>query len=135
MSRELKFRAWYDDGSVEYNVSPRSAHEIVIQRNIGELGFEGVVCIEQYTGLKDKNGKEIYEGDIIAQTLIDDPVSKSYPAYIVYWNEEFLSWGIKDVEDDDGDDSDLHFFVGEKQKCEIIGNIHESPKLLEEGDV
>lgn len=85
---------------------------------------------EQSTSLKDKNGKEIYEGDIIAQTSINDPFSKRYPDYIVYWCEEYLSWGVKDAWGDDGNDSDLHFFIAERQKCEVIGNIHENPELI-----
>ena len=84
--------------------------------------------VEQYTGLKDKNGKEIYEGDIMAQTLVDDPVSKKYPNYVVCWDEKFLSWTLKDVSGDDGNDTDLRFFIEEWRKCEVIGNIHEPPK-------
>lgn len=88
------------------------------------------VVLEQDTGLEDKNDKKIYEGDILAQTLIDDPFTKKYPTYVVCWDEKFLSWTLKDVSGDDGNDTDLHFFIEEWKKCEVIGNIHENKELL-----
>lgn len=128
--REFKFRLW-DDNAKRW-ISRGESVEVAFSQLFPEsIKAEANFYLEQYTGIKDKNGREIYEGDIIAQTLIDDPFDKRYPNYIVYWCEEYLGWGVKDAWGDDGNDSDLHFFIAERQKCEVIGNIHENPELLE----
>ena len=139
MTREIKFRAWLkprwdddDDANTMYYDIQNSYDMLGDVKPYDPMGCfsgwldEDIAIVEQYTGLKDKNGKEIYEGDIIAQTLIDDPFTKKYPIYVVRWDEEFLSWALKDVSGDDGNDTDLHFFIEEWKKCEVIGNIHES---------
>lgn len=133
MGREIKFRVWSEEDR-EYRTDCR-----LTELFTSETGTPATVYsdegdrfdIEQYTGLKDKNGKEIYEGDIVAQELIDDPFAGGYPTYIVCWDEKFLGWALKDTTGDDGNDTDLHFFIAERRKCEIVGNIHENPELLE----
>jgi uncharacterized phage protein (TIGR01671 family) len=70
--REIKFRAWgrlgkrYVDLEGWAYLEPRGLNE-----TINELTEEGLV-LQQYTGLKDKNGKEIYEGDIVCRTVSDN---------------------------------------------------------------
>ena len=69
----------------------------------------------QYTGLKDKNGKEIYEGDLLKQKII------------VKWNEKFASWCLY------REGWMFTHWFGEScnpEECEIIGNIYENPELL-----
>lgn len=115
MSRPTKFRAW-DNAKKEWTLN---IMECVSSRT-GNIWMEPAlkshkVVIEQYTGLKDKNGKEIYEGDIVKCWGED--------CCEVYFDTISLQYRVKFS---DGDDEDLV-----SSKPEIIGNIHENPELLE----
>ena len=79
--------------------------------------------VGQYTGLKDKNGKEIWEGDVcrvIANTRVpQDP-------FAVIWNNEYAQWFWKDLKGED------EFWKSIAERSEVIGNIHDNPELLGE---
>ena len=84
----------------------------------------GAVVIMQYTGLKDKNGKEIYEGDIC------ETVTYSGKPFGTIDVVKFSGGAFKLTDIEDAllpiplDDSDI-------QSVEVIGNIYENPELLE----
>ncbi|MEJ8547169.1 YopX family protein [Brevibacillus borstelensis] len=89
----------------------------------------------KYTGLRDKNGKEIYEGDILRWTKRqytscsrEEIESEEIQEVIVYWNETM--WALA------GDDRGylLMPYLVEPDAFEVIGNIYENPELLEVGD-
>ena len=74
----------------------------------------------QYTGLKDKNGKEIYEGDILFWVQFK-------AKYKCEWDNSLLRFSIKGKCKDD--DTSLTFY--NRKEFEVIGNIYENPELLE----
>lgn len=115
MSREIKFRAW--DGKMMLN-------KTMFDRNWYSED-DRVVCglmpnqkryfkVMQYTGLKDKNGKEIYEGDIVLYQ--DEPFKYE-------WNCNG-HWMCKRIDDN-------FSRVIDYWQAEVIGNIYENPELLE----
>lgn len=133
MSRPIKFRAWLkprwdddDDANKMYydvqnsydtlgNVKPYDP-----MNSFDHWLDDEVAIVEQYTGLTDKNGKEIYEGDIIKIEGSDTVYTVEYGRGI--WVARFG--------DESGDNICLYHYV---QKdivlyAEVIGNIHEPPK-------
>ena len=82
----------------------------------------------QYTGLTDKNGKKIFEGDV-CQTkgykLIDET------PFIVVWNDYYSGFYWEDVKN--ANDTDM-FTKTVAEITEVIGNIHDNPELLKGGD-
>jgi len=119
--REIKFRAIEkgDDKFVYYH-NWESIRDLARR---AEYGYIDVIC--QYSGLKDKNGTEIFEGDIVNDKELGKGivVFQSGCFFMMYdadTNMEFL--GIK---------TDIFGRLQEKRIVEIIGNIYESPELLE----
>lgn len=117
--RKLKFRAW-DAVDERYHYWSIEACFAVG----ASAGCMEKYTFEQYTGLEDKNGKEIYEGDIVRYG--NDNAA-------IIWRERNAEFGVKWL--DCGVEDSISWQIGtEETPSEVIGNIHENPELLGEDE-
>jgi uncharacterized phage protein (TIGR01671 family) len=136
--RTIKFRAWLpklegqkayynDKGEIEkmhYNLDSRGSVGLSYSQRDGSFDHPSPIVM-QYTGLHDKSGKEIYEGDIVRKEYIVQKVDQSRVGVIKWFSEneghDYSGWGH------------THQWTGESlQDTEIIGNIYENSNLLKE---
>lgn len=119
MSREIKFRAWNPYRERMLPSSP--LYEIVAGGIFPSQCYDHLM---QYTGLKDKNDVEIYEGDIV---LIDNADTNDHGQYVSLPSKVFYDAGCFNV----FPDYDEELLLSVADKCTVIGNIYENPELLE----
>lgn len=120
---ELKFR-YVLKGKLDNKIYYKWYYLKQIESGLSKLfdidNYE-IIYKNQYTGLKDKNSKEIYEGDLIKIEMSNKWIFK------IVWDETYSCFKGQNIYDD-SHDIIFGFFDG----LEIIGNLHENPELLEE---
>jgi uncharacterized phage protein (TIGR01671 family) len=127
--REIKFRAW---NTVTKEMYPSFNMEDIRDEE-NQANWNPIDVLMQYTGLKDKNGKEIYEGDIVMW---------STPPLWLHKPDEWDDWEREGSKMDEYKaqvefvNKSWDLFIGspfvpsDHKECEVIGNIYENPELL-----
>lgn len=159
--REIKFRAWWQhkeynpngtmyfvggilfatqqDGEPEYDLKGDIETGLMSSEINSKIGWNKDCILMQYTGLKDKNGKEIYEGDIVeykylntleqetrkseVQLMPIGDVNRNIQAYYPFCYSIAGSY-----KEDNREITEC--YLTPSDACEIIGNIYENPEIL-----
>jgi len=128
--REIKFRAWLE-GTHDNLTIPKPVMEygVVLSTEGNYLSVEAgwdiqgeypTIPVMQFTGLKDKNGIEIYDGDILSKTYSDDLDDETETVLRkVIWDKNHACFILSNAH--------VAFDV---YKCIVVGNIYENPELF-----
>lgn len=132
MDRIIKFRVW---DNVDYMSTPFTLQEL----QLSKVQFGSDCPVMQYTGLKDKNGREIYEGDIVSvdeRKITGFGIAHAFTGYVKYSEKR----GAYQIMVNHGDKERWEYLAigsmyGDEhgiqlQSIEIIGNIFENHELI-----
>lgn len=137
MSIENKFRAWNIEKKIMCYDNEDESTELwdgAYGSEVGMINFhlnmpEHLKTYEymQYIGVKDNNGKEIYDGDIVSQYADCTELGKSlYFFYVIEWSEEYCGFVGRDIY------SNEIYLMPDLKDIEVIGNVYENADLLKE---
>ena len=145
MNRKIKFRAWDKQNKTmgivnEIKMSPYLYTQVKYSMEINgkrkdewsllDDNGHGTCVLMQYTGLLDKNDKEIYEGDVVKVTGNYKPGT-----YTVIWDNFRVAWWLKNIKQRELEYHDDYYQLlnnsWQVEDREVIGNIHDNPELLE----
>lgn len=122
--REIKFRAWFKDTQEMKSIAMNNLYmgnkSSWMHLSPQPMSDYRLVEIMQYTGLKDNNGREIYEGDIVKRVYNS---GSSFVGEVIFEEATYFM----------RNDEQYAFLANQydSETLEVIGNIHENPHLLE----
>lgn len=123
--REIKFRAWDKENQVMvYDVNVQDGKPV--KRGYQWFNTENTIWnseLQQYTGLRDRNGREIYEGDIVS-------MFGGTQFSVVEWDDKFGLYRIY-LQLSGASDVGEELLGNHLNVVEVIGNIYENPELIE----
>lgn len=147
--RQIKFRAWTGT-TMEYDVvvgrfgafyvNPGANGDGLDPKDDASLTpfntkYSDITPIMQFTGLHDRNGKEIFEGDIVSSPHFKDAAGRHHTLrHVCEWSDRYHSWFLRNIEDQTSDKSDgsIQLFVATRNTdLEVIGNQYETPSLIQ----
>lgn len=130
MNREIKFRIWDVENKemlkvqeLDFEPTFYGGRVAIRPEQYSDYFDTEDMILMQYTGLHDKNGKEIYEGDILKISDVDDA--------IVEWSNKYASFILKPIGDYYFDNEVLGCATEHNSLIKVIGNIYKNPELLE----
>lgn len=136
----IKFRAWdnlLNKMLVVYRISfDGPVDGVQVHCYLDDRGAEGSteyaydgdgLILEQFTGLKDVNGKDIYEGDAVQPVSSYINLKRGKPFEVKKGNYVYGKWIAKDISNKKFGVDGCYF----SDEMQLIGNVHENPELLE----
>lgn len=135
--REIKFRIW-NKATDEYVYTDEGFQLIfsnLLKNKLNIISANKYLVIEQYTGLHDKSGKEIYEGDLV-KLSDDDDDDVFFISEVKYFADadDYPAFDIVPPDDDWDFQSNVLQMGIIENAVEVIGNIHENKDLVEESE-